>query len=316
MAEPVFLHHYPASPFSEKIRLMLGYLGVPWQSVEISSVMPRPLLMPLTGGYRKTPTLQIGANVFCDTNVITEGLVRHSGDDTLLRRGFVVRRTAEWADTTLFRIGVAMNFRPEAAAAFMSQLPPADIEAFMADRAQLTGDTPMVTVSAEAALMNFQAYLTQLEKSLRGAFLFGEAPSAADFAVYHGLWFVNQNAVNAPLIEPYAAVGEWMQRIAAFGHGEVTVVSGEVALAAASAAEPIAPELPSSIHSSINSSINGAEIGSQVQVTPTDYGKIPVIGKLVAASAEEIVLERQDEQAGRVMTHFPTIGFELKPADV
>lgn len=95
MATPIFLHHYPASPFSEKIRLMLGYLGVDWQSVEISSVMPRPLLMPLTGGYRKTPTLQIGANVYCDTAVITEGLVRHTSDDTLLRRGFVVRRTAE-----------------------------------------------------------------------------------------------------------------------------------------------------------------------------------------------------------------------------
>ena len=58
----VYLHHYPASPFSEKIRLLLGYLNVSWYSVEISSIMPRPLLMPLTGGYRKTPTLQIGAN--------------------------------------------------------------------------------------------------------------------------------------------------------------------------------------------------------------------------------------------------------------
>lgn len=307
MDTPVFLHHYPASPFSEKIRLMLGYLGIPWQSVEISSVMPRPLLMPLTGGYRKTPTLQIGANVFCDTAVITEGLVRHSGDDTLLRRGFVVRRTAEWADTTLFRMGVAVNFRPEAAAAFMGQLPPEEVAAFMEDRAQLTEGTPMVTVSAEAALLNFQAYLAQLEASLRGAFLFGEAPSVADFSVYHGLWFVNQNPVNAPLIEPYAAVGEWMDRVAAFGHGDVTDASAEAALSAAAASEPVLPEL--------NTSLMATEIGKNVQVVPTDYGKIPVSGKLVALSAEEIVIERMDDQIGKVMTHFPTIGFEFSAED-
>lgn len=307
MDTPVFLHHYPASPFSEKIRLMLGYLGIPWQSVEISSVMPRPLLMPLTGGYRKTPTLQIGANVFCDTAVITEGLVRHSGDDTLLRRGFVVRRTAEWADTTLFRMGVAVNFRPEAAAAFMGQLPPEEVAAFMEDRAQLTDGTPMVTVSAEAALLNFQAYLAQLEASLRGAFLFGEAPSVADFSVYHGLWFVNQNPVNAPLIEPFAAVGEWMDRVAAFGHGDVTDASAEAALASAAASEPVPPELITSLSST--------EIGTNVQVVPTDYGKIPVSGKLVALSAEEIVIERVDDQIGNVMTHFPTIGFELSVED-
>jgi glutathione S-transferase len=306
MTAPVFLHHYPASPFSEKIRLMLGYLGVPWQSVEISSVMPRPLLMPLTGGYRKTPTLQIGANVFCDTAVITEGLVRHSGDDTLLRRGFVVRRTAEWADNVLFRTAVALNFRPEAAAAFMGQLSPEEVQAFMADRAELTGGTPMVAVSAEAAMSDFASYLSQLDDSLRGAFLFGEAPSVADFSVYQGLWFVGQNPVNAVFLEPFKAVQTWITRMAAFGHGSVTEASGESALAAAAEHQPVAPDLSSSVFAD--------HAGKEVIVTPTDYGKIPVSGQLIAASAEEVVIERQDDQAGRIMTHFPNIGFELSAA--
>ena len=307
MTAPIFLHHYPASPFSEKIRLTLGYLGVPWQSVEISSVMPRPLLMPLTGGYRRTPTLQIGANVYCDTAVITEGLVRHTGDQTLLRRGFVVRRTAEWADTTLFRTAVALNFRPEAAAAFMSQLSPEEVQAFMADRAQLTGDAPMVTISAEAAMSSFQAYLGQLDDSLRGAFLFGEEPSAADFSVYHGLWFVSQNPVNATLLEPFAGVQAWMERMAALGHGDVAEATGEAALAAAAEAEPVAPEFSSGVFADL--------VGKEVHVTPTDYGRIPVTGRLIAASAEEIVIERQDDQADRIMTHFPNIGFELAATD-
>ena len=34
MAE-IILHHYPLSPYSEKIRLALGLKSVPWKSVEI-----------------------------------------------------------------------------------------------------------------------------------------------------------------------------------------------------------------------------------------------------------------------------------------
>lgn len=303
MSAPIFLHHYPASLFSEKIRLMLGYLAVPWRSVEISPVMPRPLLMPLTGGYRKTPTLQIGANVYCDTAVITEGLVRHTGDLSLLRRGFVVRRVAEWADSTLFRTTVSLNFRPEAIGAFMGQLLPEEIQAFQADRAELAGDAPIVSVSPEAAIGNFRAYLRQLEDSLRGAYLFGDEPSVADFSVYHCLWFVDRNPVNAPFIDPFGGVRDWMNRMSAFAHGEVVESTAEAALAAAAAAEPVAPEL------ALTAGV--APIGADVQVIPTDYGKIPVRGRLVAASAEEIVIERHDDQAGLLMTHFPNIGFEV-----
>ena len=133
MTPTIYLHHYPASLFSEKIRVMLGYLGLSWRSVEISSIMPRPLLMPLTGGYRKTPTLQIGANVFCDTAVITSALVRQASDNTLFAPGFGALRVAEWADSTLFRTTVALNFRPAAVSAFMGQLAPEEVAAFHDD---------------------------------------------------------------------------------------------------------------------------------------------------------------------------------------
>ena len=107
----IFLHHYPASLFSEKIRLLLGHYDLAWQSVEISSIMPRPLLMPLSGGYRRTPVLQIGANIYADTKVISAALARHVGDDELYSGGFLAHRTADWADSQLFRVVVALNFR-------------------------------------------------------------------------------------------------------------------------------------------------------------------------------------------------------------
>ena len=64
---PIILHHFDQSPFSEKIRLIFGLKSIAWRSVRISRIMPRPDLMPLTGGYRRTPVMQIGADIYCDT---------------------------------------------------------------------------------------------------------------------------------------------------------------------------------------------------------------------------------------------------------
>ena len=66
----LILHHYPTSPFAEKVRLIMGYKKLSWQGVTIPMVMPKPDLMPLTGGYRRTPVLQIGADIYCDTALI------------------------------------------------------------------------------------------------------------------------------------------------------------------------------------------------------------------------------------------------------
>lgn len=300
----IYLHHYPASLFSEKVRLLLGYLKLPWHSVEISNIMPRPLLMPLTGGYRKTPSLQIGANVYCDTAVIARGLVRHAGNTELFRQGFNALRVAEWADSQLFRITVALNFRPEALGAMMGQFSSTDLEAFMKDRAELTGDAPISSFTTATALAYIETYLTDLEASVGSGFLFGDKPSIADFSVYHCLWFLANNPVNAALLEPYAGVKAWCERMAAFGHGQFNVASGEDALAAAKAATPVTPELG-------GQQLGSFAIGDAVSVTPADYGRIAVQGTLVAWDAQEVVLARETRETGPLMTHFPSAGFEV-----
>ena len=72
----LILHHYDASPFSQKALMMLGIKGLAWRSVQIPMVMPKPDLTALTGGYRKTPVLQVGADIYCDTNIILPALER------------------------------------------------------------------------------------------------------------------------------------------------------------------------------------------------------------------------------------------------
>lgn len=306
----IFLHHYPASLFSEKIRSMLGMLGLPWRSVVIPSVMPRPLLMPLSGGYRRTPCLQIGANVYCDTAVIAHGLARESGDTTLFAGGFAAARVAEWADTQLFRVTVALNFAPEAVGPLMSQLSPEEIAAFGKDRAELAKGASLQAFSTAAARDFLGVYLVELESSLAASgkpFLFGASPCVADFSVYHCLWFLKSNPVRAPLLEPYEAVRAFMGRMAAFGHGKVEESTGEAALAHAKESEPRLPELPAA-------PLDGIALGDRVTVTPVDYGLIPVQGRLVACSIHESVLEREAPEVGRVMTHFPRAGFEIAKA--
>ncbi len=304
------LHHYPPSLFSEKIRALFGYLDLEWQSVIIPPIMPRPHLMPLSGGYRKTPIMQIGANVYCDTEVIARRLAALAGDQGLYAAGFTANRVARWADTELFRMVVALNFRPEAIAAQMSQMSAADLEAFQKDRAELSGGAAMVTADPRAAEAHFVALLADLEDSLATPFLFGAAPTIADFSLYHCLWFVAGNSANAPLLDDWPRTGAWMERMRAFGHGRFETIDAETALKIGADAEPVAPA-----DAAVDARLAGPlEAGDTVTVAADDYGRHPVAGKLVSWTANEIVIAREDERAGHVMVHFPNQGFEVRPA--
>lgn len=63
-SDQVMLHHYPQPPVTEKVRVVLGMKDLTWKSVEIPRLPPKPNLMPLAGGYRLTPVMQIGADIY------------------------------------------------------------------------------------------------------------------------------------------------------------------------------------------------------------------------------------------------------------
>ncbi len=81
------LHHFDWSPYAEKVRVLLGIKGLAWRSVQIPMVMPKPDLTALTGGYRKTPVLQVGADIYCDSSLIAlRARATASRTDTVSRR--------------------------------------------------------------------------------------------------------------------------------------------------------------------------------------------------------------------------------------
>src|SRR5258707_9741040 len=83
----IILHQYATSPFSEKIRKVLAHKKITWRSVEQPVIMPKPKLVPLTGGYRRIPVLQIGAGVWCDTGIIIRKIDELKPEPRNYRRG-------------------------------------------------------------------------------------------------------------------------------------------------------------------------------------------------------------------------------------
>jgi len=306
----LILHHYDASPFAEKARLMLGYKQLSWRSVEIPRVMPKPDLTALTGGYRKTPVLQVGADIYCDTALIARRLEAEKATPALFPEGRELTASgfAQWADSQVFQQAVTLVFQPASIAERMGRLPAAAQQAFAADRAALFAGGSATRLPSEQARQQWPVLMARLEQQLareEGDFLFGEA-SVADFALAHPLWFLKGGQVTAPLVDAYPAVAAWLQRVLGFGHGAHSPLDGAEAIGIARASRPAA--LP---EEDCSASL-GFHVGQQVSEAATDYGVDPVSGELLCVSAEAIILRREDERAGTVHVHFPRLGFCLK----
>ena len=304
------LHHYPESPFAEKARLMLGFKQLSWGSVYIPRIMPKPDLTALTGGYRRTPVLQIGADIHCDTALIARRLEAEKATPALFPEGreLVVSAFAQWADSLVFQTAITLGFQPQALSARLGSLPEAAVQAFVADRAALFKGGAVPRVSVEQARSTWAVLMLRLEQQLAredSDFLFG-APSLADFALATPLWFLHSNPVTAPLVDASPAISAWLRRVLDVGHGSAQRMDAQQALDIARQAEP-AP-LPAEAFADPN----GFGAGQRVSICAEDYGVDAVEGELLYAGAEELILRREDERAGVVHVHFPRLGFRIE----
>ncbi|MFM7698423.1 MAG: glutathione S-transferase family protein [Limnohabitans sp.] len=307
----MILHHYPTSPFAEKIRLVFGYKRIEWQGVEIPMVMPKPDLMPLTGGYRKTPVLQIGADIYCDTALICDVLEHMVPSPSLYHAApkGLVRTVAQWADNLLFPVAMAYNFKPQGAQYVMAGMPPEVVKVFAEDRKAMRGGGARMP-PADATAM-YKSHLRRLSSMLEGqSFLLGDTPCLADFSVYHSVWFT---LVKVPVIDHVLnatpLVREWAHRMAALGHGTCHAISASQALQVAAAAEPVP------LSDDVFQDEHGISLGTQVTVAAESFGTEPTMGTLVAATRTRLTLERHDPQAGKLHVHFPRMGFIMKKVD-
>ena len=306
----LILHHYPVSPFAEKIRLILGHKQLAWKSVLIPMVMPKPDLTALTGGYRKTPVLQIGADVYCDTALICDVLEHRAPTPTLYPEAIkgAARIVAQWADSALFTAAMAYNFQPAGVAQVFAGASADTVQAFVADRTAMRGGA--ARMSAADATGSYKSYLRRLANMLHGQdYLFGAQPCVADFAAYHPLWFTQERTpALAGIFDATPEVKAWMARMKAIGHGSASPCTAEEALRLAHSATPAA------LSGEVFQDEHGIALGTRVVIAADNFGQEPTEGELVAATRTRYTLRRTDDRAGTVHVHFPRVGFTLKKA--
>lgn len=299
------LHHYAMSPFSEKIRAMLGYTDWHWQSVITREMPPRPLLTPLAGGYRKIPVAQIGADIFCDSRTISTEIAALSGKPALAlenvgddQQQFVLKTDLDIFFACI--MSASSKTLNKKVRAVMSWL---DIVRFLWDRINMGRKASVRIATPKQAGPLVNAHLAQLEALLTDDFLFGSEPSIADFSAYHSLWFIRDLAERST-IAPYPKINAWMDRIKAFGEGHRSEISAGKALEIARNATP---------RTIVDAHRQDPLMGKTVRVAPTDYGQTPTQGILVGSTPTQWILSRETPVTGVVHVHFPKQGFTATP---
>jgi glutathione S-transferase len=301
-----FLHHFDASPFAEKARLMLGFKRLAWSSVEIPMILPKPDLTALTGGYRKTPVLQIGADVYCDTRLIALELERRHPEPTFFPGGHrgLAQALAAWSDRAFFEpgAGLAMGTNRQG-------IPKAVIDDRKAFFNFMDFDRLEADLGHLAGQLKAQAQLVDEQLADGRAYLLGASPSLADIHGYFPLWMTRANVAAAEsLLAPFRHLPAWEARVRALGHGQRRAASAAEAHAAARAAIAAASRGVDAADGT------GLVAGERGTVTPDDYGRVPVTGTLVTLDLSEVALRREDPAAGTVVVHFPRMGYRVERA--
>lgn len=311
-ARSIILHQFDTSPFSEKIRLALRLKNLAWASVDIPVILPKPDLMPLTGGYRRTPVMQIGADIYCDTAMILMELERRYPMAPLNLPGHegLNKMVAHWTDRIWFQVSVGVIF-----GAIGDQVP----DEFKADREKMSGrpfDTDAMKAAAPMLRDQWRAHLMQLEERLEGGrgagsglWLISTKPGLVDIHAHMNLWFVGRNVPDflASCLDEAPLVKDWYERLSKTeGQSPETLLSKD----ALDIARDAGPRLKAATVDQAEP--QGLMLGERVAVAPDDYGRDWVEGDLVHADDQCVILQRVDKRVESLHVHFPRAGYLVR----
>ena len=304
----IILHNYPQSPVAEKVRVALGIKQATWRLVEIPRIPPKPDLVKLTGGYRRTPVMQIGADIYCDSQHIMRVLDGRPGPTLQPRVEGLIWFLSRYADGEFFSLAVKLVLGSAGDAL------PAD---FAEDRGRLylgpdwadklkeaNSDLPHLAAQMRAPL----SWLDDLLSDGR-SYLIGEEPGVLDAQIYHVIWFLRGRWDQGPaFLSEFKNLLQWEDTVRDLGHGTQSDMSAADAIAIAAAASPahakgVAPGDP-----------QGLAVGQSVVIKPdVNGGEQPVEGTIWAANAEEVTIHRLDADCGDLCVHFPRAGYRIDP---
>lgn len=306
----IILHNYPQSPVAEKVRKGFGLKGLAWRDVEIPRLPPKPDLVCLTGGYRRTPVMQIGADIYCDSQCILREIQRRHPEPTFFPGGAngMAIAVSRWTDGELFDLAVKIILGSAGSAL------PAD---FAADRGRLYfgPDWAEQLKAANADLPHLaaqmRAHIGWIDQRLGTGrqFMLGDNPGLPDVLNWHVVWFLRGRWADGPaFLDQFSHVTAWEARMEALGHGTPTAMSAEDAIEIAHTTEIATPETTDPLDP------QGLVPGQRVTVAPDlDGGEQAVEGTVRLVACDQIAIDREDPRAGQVCVHFPRAGYRINP---
>ena len=303
----LILHHYWPSPFAHKVRLALALTDARWTSVEIPRVPPKPLLMPLTANYRRTPVLQIGADIYCDTQNIARAMAEAGHDGKLFPSGNQGRAMAlsGWIDQAIAELAIRIVITSSIGTA------PAE---FIKDRGDLyfgpgwTEDG--LKAGFDGVVLQLGAQMAHAEAMLADTgYMDGGAPSWADVTLAFVAWFLRGRwDGGADLLSRYPRIEQIESELASDSAGSFSDMTAEEALAVAMAATPLSP-------TSIENPACNLVVGQQVVIRPRSDSSDPdITGRLRFMDMTRLSIDHESDETGPVAVHLPIAGYAVRAA--
>ncbi len=304
----IILHNYPQSPVAEKVRVAFGIKGLTWRDVEIPRIPPKPMLTPLTGGYRRTPVMQIGADIYCDSQCIIRELDRRHPIPALMPTADagLMWCLSRWTDGALFDLSVKIVLGSAGDA-----LP----QAFAKDRGLLylgedwANKLKLANAQLPHLVAQIRAPLSWLNCTLSDGreFLLGTEPAALDAQIYHVVWFIRGRWDGGPsMLSEFEHLVRWEKNVAELGHGTASSLPAEEALNVAKIAEP------TSASGIANNDPQGLTVGMKVSIGPdVESGEQFVEGTIHSADADSVSIKHTADEVGTVCVHFPRTGYRI-----
>jgi glutathione S-transferase len=261
--------------------------------------------MPLTGGYRRTPVMQIGADIYCDSQCILRELQRRHPEPTFYPGAAdgLPWGISRWTDA-LFDAAVRLSLGANAA-----QLP----EDFARDRVRLflgpSGDLQKLQGELPHIAAQLRAQFGWMDQHMATGrrFMLGDTPGLPDALCYYLVWFVRARWQGGPaLLAEFPALQGWEQRVKAIGHGRPSPMTSAEAIELARATQPTTPEQGDPRDP------QAFKPGQKVTVVPdVDSGEPPVAGVVRLVERDTIAILRDDPRVGTVCVHFPRVGYRV-----